>query len=118
MAASTDLVFFDPDIGPEPNEIEPKDLDKYVLWKEIDGTYHAGHSVMVFNFLRGGTSQKDRLVERRSELLRGRLPTADVTVLRSHDLAFYFAVHDTHSGALERATGAVLEGWRGVLDSR
>ena len=42
MAAGTDLVFFDPDIGPEPKEIKPKDLDKYVLWDEIDGTYHAG----------------------------------------------------------------------------
>ena len=118
MAAGTDLVFFDPDIGPEPNEIKPKDLDKYVLWDEIDGTYHAGHSVMVFNFLRGGTSQKDRLVARRSELLRGKLPTAHVTVLHSHDLAFYFAVHDTHSAALERAAKAILEGWRGVLDLR
>ena len=114
MAASTDFVFFDPDIGPEP-EIRPKDLDKYVLWDEIDRTYQAGHSVMVFNFLRGGTPQKDHLVAKRSELLRRRLPTADVAVLHSHDLAFYFAVHDTHSDAFERATGAILDGWGDVL---
>ena len=112
MAAGTDLVFFDPDIGPKPNRIKLKDLDKYVLWDEICATYHAGHSVMVFNFLLGGTSQKDNLVATRGQSLRNRLPTADVTVLRSHDLAFYFAAHNTRSGALERATKEILEGWR------
>ena len=115
LAAGTDLVFFDPDIGPEPYETKPKDLDKYVLWDEICGTYYAGYSVMVFNFLRGGRSQKAHRVARRSQLLQGRLPTAKVTVLHSHDLAFYLAVHDTRRGALDRARKAIVEGWRDKL---
>lgn len=110
MASGTDLVFFDPDIGPESEK--PKDMDKYVLWDEIERTYHLGHSVMVFNFLRGGMSSKNHLVATRMELLQRRLPKAAVTVLRSHDLAFYFAVHNTHVGAFDRATGAILNDWK------
>ena len=110
-AASTDLVFFDPDIGPEPNKPDPNDLDKYVRWDEIARIYRAGHSVLVFNYLRGGTDQKDRLVARRSKLLQGMLSSTDVTILRTHDLAFYFAVHERHHKAVKRATTTVLEQW-------
>ena len=115
-ASGTDLIFFDPDIGPEPERPrDPKDMDKYVLWNEIGRTYHRRHSVMVFNFLRGGASNKDNLVCRRRELLQRRLPEAKVTVLRSHDVAFYFAVHSAHSKALDRATETILDGWKQVL---
>ena len=110
MASGTDLVFFDPDIGPEPEK--PKDMDKYVLWDEVERAYHRGHSVMVFNFLRGGKPNKNHLVAKRRELLQRRLTMADVTVLRSHDLAFYFAVPSIHSEASDRATGTILDGWK------
>ena len=113
LASGTDLLFFDPDIGPEPERPkDPEDMDKYVLWDEIERTYHRGHSVMVFNFLRGGMSNKRYLVAKRRDLLQHRLPEAEVTVLRSHDLAFYFAVHSAHSEAFGRATGEVLDGWK------
>ena len=111
MASGTHLVFFDPDIGPEPEKPKDKDMDKYVLWHEIERTYHRGHSVMVFNFLRGGKVNKDHLVAKRRELLQRRLPKANVTVLRSFDLAFYFAVHSTHSEAFDRTIGTILDGW-------
>ena len=88
-AIGTDLVFLDPDTGLENDSLKLKDLDKYVLWDEISRIYHAGHSVMVFNFLRGGTDRKDNIVAERTELLRERLRNADV--LRTHDLAFFFA---------------------------
>ena len=39
MASGTHLVFFDPDIGPEPEKPKDKDMDKYVLWNELE---HAG----------------------------------------------------------------------------
>ena len=112
MASGTDLVFFDPDTGPEPQEPKDKDMDKYVLWDEIERTYHRGHSVMVFSFMLGGTSKKNDLVAKRCELLRRRLPNAVVTVLRSNDLAFYFAVHNTHGVAFDRATSAILDSWK------
>ena len=117
-AAGTDLVFFDPDIGPEPANVKLKDLDKYVLWDEIAGTFNAGHSVMVFNYLRGGTSQKDGLVAERSGLLKDRLATKNVTVLRTHnkDLAFFFAARVAHTDKIERAIGAFLNCWRNKLE--
>ena len=115
-AAGTDLVFFDPDIGPEPNEVKLKDLDKYVLWDEVRGVFNEGHSVMVFNHLRGGTSQKNGLVAQRRGLLKDRLPAKTVTVLRSHDLAFYFAVQDAHTEAVERATRAICGDWQDVVE--
>ena len=57
-------------------------------------------------------SDKNHLVSKRRELLRRSLPKADVTVLRSHDLAFFFAVHSTHSEAFDRASGTILDGWK------
>ena len=114
MASGTDLVFFDPDIGPEP-EIMSQDMDKYILWDEIERTYHRGHSVMVFSFLRGGMSNKNRLVTKRRGLLQLRLPEAEVAVLRSHDLAFYCAVHSAHTTAFDRAIWSIMDGWKKVL---
>ncbi len=112
MASGTDLIFFDPDTGPEPEKPKEKDMDKYVLWDEIERTYHQGHSVMAFNFLRGGTSNKNHLAAKRSKLIQCRLPEAKVTVLRSHDVAFYFAVHSAHSEAFGQAIGTIEDGWK------
>ena len=110
-AVNTDLVFLDPDIGPMPVKSIPNDLEKYVQWDEITRIYCAGHSVMVFNFLRGGTGQKNRLVADRCELLQGILPTAYVTVIRTGDLAFYLAVHQGHRKAVDSAVTALIEDW-------
>ncbi len=110
-ASGTSLVFLDPDIGPEPNKPVLTDLDGYVLWDEIARIFCAGHSVIVFNFLQGGTNQKNDLVAKRSEELRGRLPTASVYALRAHELAFYFVVHQRHHNAVEQAREAILARW-------
>ena len=113
-AVNTDLVFLDPDNGPMPARPDPDDLDKYVLWDEISRMYCDGHSVMVFNFLRGGTSQKDGLVTKRRKKLQRKLLTAYVTVLRTHDLAFYFATHQRHSKAVHNAGARLTKDWENL----
>ena len=110
-AAGTDLVFLDPDTGPEPNKPVLTDLDKYVLWDEITRIFYAGHSVMAFGFLRGATTRKETLAAERLNLLRDRLPAAEVAALRTHDLVFYFAAHEMHSDDVRCARKAILEVW-------
>ena len=111
-AAGTNLVFLDPDIGPEPAQINPNDLDKYVRWHEIDRIYKAGHSVIVFNFLPSQDAElRNRLVQERSQKLQNMLGNAEITVLRSNLPAFYFAVHDRDMAAVGRAREAILARW-------
>ena len=111
-AKGTDLVFFDPDTGPMPDTTKLKDWHKYVRWCEIARIYNAGYSVLVFNSLRGKTLKNNRLVVQRTRWLQDNLETAKVTVLRTPDLAFYFAVQEKHWDAVERARAAILERWR------
>jgi len=112
MAAGTALVFLDPDTGPEPDRLNENQLDKYVLWDEITRVFRAGHSVMVFNFLPRDARQRENLISQRIECLQDRLPNAHVTALRTNDLAFYFAVHEEHWNAVERARTAILKQWK------
>ena len=111
-ARGTDLVFVDPDTGPMPDSPKLKDWHKYVRWCEIARIYNAGYSVVVFNSLRGKALKNNRLVVQRTRLLQDNLATAKVTVLRTPDLAFYFAVQEKHWDAVERARAAILERWR------
>ena len=111
-AADTDLVFLDADIGPIPAKYRPKALEKYVQWDEITCIYSAGHSVMVFNYLRGGTDQKNARAKERCEKLQCEIPSAYVTVVRSHDLAFYFAVQQRHRKAVVNALATVFRAWK------
>ena len=118
-AAGTDLVFLDPDTGPQRNRLKPqdKDFDKYVQWDEITCIYCAGHSVMVFNSLGGTTFADNRLVVERTRLLQDNLYKADVidakvTVLRTCDLGFFFVVHENDWNRVERALTTILERWR------
>ena len=113
VAEGVDLVFCDPDIGPEPQRLPNNDMDKYIQWDEIVRIFDAGHSVIVFNYLRGGTRQKDRLVAMRSEHLQHILPDAVVTALRTHDLAFYFGARVEHSDAVGHTAAAIVEAWDG-----
>ena len=111
-AENTDLVFLDADIGPMPFKSRPKAKEKYVLWDEITRVYCAGHSVMVFNYLQGGTGQKNARAVERCEKLQDELPNAYVTVIRTHDLAFYFAVHPEHRQAVDSAIATVVRAWK------
>lgn len=112
MAKGTDLVFLDPDVGPEPRR-RTKGWEEYVKWNEISPILDAGHSVLLFNSLPRGETQKRTLIEERTKRLNELVPKPlHMTVLRTNDLAFYLAVQQNHRDPVDRAIDCIIDDWR------
>ena len=53
FARGADLVFFDPDNGLETRSVPigRKNSSKYLYWSEVEATYSAGHSLLIYQHL-------------------------------------------------------------------
>ena len=98
-----DLVFFDPDNGLEVRSkpIGRKGSSKYVFWKEIQGVWDAGSSVVIYQHL--PRAKREVLAQRLKEEFIRRTGASQVAVFSSPSVLFLFSAQDKHAQQFQAA---------------
>ncbi len=92
-----DLVFFDPDNGLEVRS-KPrgrKDSCKYIYWEEVQETFSAGSSVLVYQHF--PRVKREQYMGRMTQELRQRTAAASVFSFRTSQVLFLLAAHGHHA---------------------
>jgi hypothetical protein len=109
--AATDVVFYDPDNGIEiPScPVGRSGSNKYVLWSEIERTYTAGASVLIYQHFR--REKRNAFVARMARELRHRTEATSVMCFRTANVAFFLLGQQRHAKAIERAIVHLNRAW-------
>jgi hypothetical protein len=109
--SSCPIVFFDPDNGIEVLSIRvgSRDSSKYIYWREIERTYAAGHSMVIYQHF----ARVDRQVFTAGLAgeLSARLNAPRVDSFRTPHVVFFLIARPEHAPAFERAHGTIHERW-------
>jgi hypothetical protein len=109
--SSCPIVFFDPDNGIEvpSKRLGSKDSSKYLYWREIEKTYVAGHSMVIYQHF----AHVDRQVYTTglASELSARLNAPLVDSFRTPHVVFFLIARPEHAPAFERAHGTIHEQW-------
>ncbi len=115
MANGVDLVFFDPDNGLEV-ESKPYGLKssyKYLYWSEVQKTFEAGHSVLVYQHFR--REKRDPFIERISDKIGKRLGDPEVHSFRTSNVVFFLTAQKRHSQFFAERCREIEGAWRGEI---
>ncbi len=115
-----DLVFFDPDNGLEVRSkpIGRKGSSKYVFWKEIQGVWDAGSSVVIYQHL--PRTKREVLAQRLKEEFIRRTGASQIAVFSSPSVLFLFSAQDKHAQQFQAAItsiGSSFSAHVNVIDS-
>jgi len=115
-AAGVDLVFFDPDNGVEirSRPVGRRGSSKYVTWKEIEGVWAAGASVLVYQHFRRQT-RKDFIIRGASEL-REHTEAGLVHAYRTPYVLFLLAGQRRHEYQFREVARRVVRSWAGQIE--
>jgi len=110
--ADVDLVFFDPDNGIEIRSCPAgqRGSDKYVLWSEIEQTYAAGHSVLLYQHF--PREPREQFISRMATELRARTHAASVRCFRTANVGFFLVGQEPHSVAIDITSLSLALQWR------
>jgi hypothetical protein len=111
LFAGCDLVFFDPDNGMEVQSVRPgrKNSCKYLWWDEVDSTFTAGSSVLIYQHF--PRKPRAAFIARMTENLRQRTRAATAFVYRTPYVLFLLASQRKHVVGFRRQLAAVFERW-------
>lgn len=114
-AAGVDLVFLDPDNGIEvPSKpVGRKGSSTYVTWREIEGLWAAGCSVLIYQHFR--RERRRAFAVRIAADLRSRTGAGFVEVFRTPHVLFLLAGQDRHAEWFGRAVLLLSERWNGQI---
>ena len=106
-----DLVFFDPDNGIEIKSRPRgrKDSSKYVLWRELEGTWAAGSSLVVYQHF--PREPRQDFMERVARELQRRLGCLEVAVLRTPYVAFFVVPQEGWIETIQQRSRAFARHW-------
>jgi hypothetical protein len=106
-ARERDLVFFDPDNGIEvmSKPVGRKGSSKYVFWKEIEGVWSGGSSVLLYQHL--SRVKREVLAQRLKDELIRRTGASRAAVFSSPNVLFLLAAHPNHAKHFEAAITSV-----------
>lgn len=115
-ASGTDLVFLDPDIGIEiPScPLGRAGSSKYATWREIEGLWAAGASVLIYQHYR--RESRRNFAERLAAELRSLTGTGLVEAFHTPHVLFLLAAQDRHAPHLGAAFSALGQRWRGQIE--
>ena len=115
-AKDIDLVFLDPDNGIEVRSkaIGRKGSSKYVTWKDIQGLWDMGCSLLIYQHF--GREARDAFARRLASELRERTGSALVEAFRTPHVLFLMAAQDRHEHQLRKAVGLLSQGWNREIE--
>jgi hypothetical protein len=116
-ASDVDLVFVDPDNGIEvPSKpVGHKGSSKYVTWLEIEGLWHSGCSILIYQHFR--RERRDSFAERMVSELRDHTGAPYVEALRTPHVLFLVAAQARHETRLRDAMSAIPRRWNGQIEA-
>lgn len=113
-----DLVLFDPDMGMEVVSVPPGHArsNQYVYRGELDETYAAGHSLIVFQYF--PRMQRRRFVAQRLGQLDAWVRPAVACCVWTPRVAFFLAIHESRLPVLMPRLEGFARRWRLPLVAR
>ena len=108
---SCPIVFFDPDNGIEvpSKRIGAKHSSKYLYWREIEKTYAAGHSLVIYQHF--AHVDRDVYTTGLARELTDRLSAPLVDSFRTPHVVFFLVARPEHALAFERAHTNIHDRW-------
>jgi len=116
-AQGYDLVFFDPDNGIEVGSMKygATGSSKYLYWQELIETYHAGHSVLVYQHF-----PRAKREEYKNKFFRDvckRLNVADVIMFTTSNVLFVLIPPAKHLSYFTKCAMSIERIWDGEIKS-
>ena len=107
----TEMVFFDPDNGIEvPSKPAGcKGSSKYVLWTEIERTWWAGKSLLIFQHF--PRINRELYICSLVEQTQKRLAADNIVALRSANVLFLLVIKAEHAERMKTALGLLEKKW-------
>ena len=107
--AQTDLIFFDPDNGMEVGSIAKgrRNSTKYVYRDELSATYHAGHSLLVYQHFQ--RKERESFIRDVADDFRRVAADAEIWAIRTSHVVFMLAIQPRYHAALSAAAHHVRE---------
>jgi len=111
FAAGSDLVFFDPDNGLEvkSKRYGRRQASKYVYMKEVEHTFTAGHSVLVFQFYPREPHQA--FTDRKGAELSELVGIAQVYAFVTSNVVFFLLSQPHHERTFAETSRKVSAAW-------
>lgn len=107
--ADTDLILFDPDNGIEVSSVGKgrRNSSKYVYRDELAATYHAGHSLLVYQHFQ--RKEREGFIRDVADDLRRVASDAEIWAIRTSHVVFMLMIQPRHRAALSAAAHHVRE---------
>jgi hypothetical protein len=115
-ARGADLVFVDPDNGIEVRSkpVGRRGSSKYVAWREIEGLWDAGCSILVYQHFR--REPRAAFAGRMAAELRAHTGARFVQALRTSHVLYLLAAQDRHVGQFREAIARLPQPWGGQIE--
>lgn len=117
-AEGLDWVFLDPDNGIEiaSKPVGRKHSSKYVLWRELEGLWGAGHSLLVYQHY----PRRSRVgfVQQKAAELRARLGADNVAAITTEGVVFFLVAQKRHWQEFSQGLAGVRLRWAGKMEYR
>ncbi len=109
--AKCDLVFYDPDNGIETRSIikGQRHSSKYIYWDEVQETFKAGHSVMIYQHFR--REERRSFIQRLVGEYQARLDANKVYWFQTPQVVYFLSVQKKHADFIASQTGLVAKRW-------
>jgi len=117
-ASGVDLVFFDPDNGIEVRSkpVGRKESSKYVMWREIEGVWHVGCSLLIYQHF--PREPREAFAERMAAELQRRTSAAFMHAFHTAHVLFLLAAQAQHAALFRMAVSSFLPHWEGADRSK
>jgi hypothetical protein len=101
-AHHSELVFFDPDNGLEVSSrpYGRKDSSKYLYWKELEDTWKAGHSVVLYQHF--PFKKREDFISELAANLRAKISVPEVVAFRTPFVLFFLLARPEHNLLTDR----------------
>jgi hypothetical protein len=116
--SAADLLFFDPDNGLEVASVPRgrKRSSKYLYWQEVESTFRAGHSVLIYQHWQ--RTHRDAQVKLRISQLRQRIGPVVVFTFKTSFVLLILAAHPRHVQECQRAINAIAKEWTDQFETK
>lgn len=114
-AEGAGLVFFDPDNGLQVKSVpygKPRS-SKYLYWPELEATFAAGHSLLVFQYF--VRQKREPFVERLAAEMARRCDGATLWSFWTPRVVFLLAARPSHESVMGRAASGIEAQWDGTI---
>lgn len=109
------LIFFDPDNGVEIKSVAKgrRNSSKYIYWDELDETYQAGHSILLYQHFR--REERTSFIGHAIMEFQARLKPYKIYWFRTSQVVYFLCAQEKHADTLAVRVTALTEQWGGKI---